>query len=171
VFLVVPIIPQNILGPVRDRFSSLKGLDADKSHATRLVLLKKAGDLFSQNTMLGVGAGRFRRVGTSLEIPPLLHSQNEHDLNRRSAHNAYAALLAESGLVGAVPLAAFLFALACQGWLAVWRGARKGMAWGIPVYAAFVGMSAHLAALAGLTGAAPWFIYGLVAGIIQRKPV
>jgi O-antigen ligase len=170
-FLVVPTVPEDLLQPLRDRFSSLERLDLDKSRATRVVLLKKAADLFSQNPVLGVGAGRFRSAGVPLEIPPVLHFQNEQDLNRRSAHNAYAGLLAESGVLGAAPLAALLLVLICQGWLAVWRGARNGMAWSIPVYAAFLGMSVHLGALAGLTGAVPWFVYGLVAATIHHKPV
>jgi O-antigen ligase len=144
-------------------------LDADKSGATRVVLLKKAGDLFFENPVWGVGTGRFRRASVPLEIPAVLHSQNEQGLNQRSAHNAYAGLLAESGVAGAAPFALLLLILAGQGWLAVWRSARNGMAWSIPVYAAFLAMSVHLAALAGLTGAAPWFVYGLVAGVIQRK--
>jgi len=170
-FLVTPLVPQDLLQPVRDRLASLGRLDADKSRATRGVLLKKAGDLFFENPVWGVGSGRFRRASVPLEIPAVLHSQNEHGLNQRSAHNAYAGLLAESGVAGATPLALLLLVLVIQGWLAVWRGARKGMAWSIPVYAAFLAMSVHLAALAGLTGAAPWFVYGLVAGVIQREGV
>jgi len=30
-------------------------------------------------------------------------------------------------------------------------------------------MSVHLWALAGLTGTLPWFMYGLVAGMIQHR--
>ncbi len=168
--LAISMVPQRLSQPVRDRSSSFERLDKDKSYASRLAMLKKAGDLFSQNPILGIGAGRFRRARVALDIPPVLHSKNEQDLNQRSAHNTYAGLLAESGVAGAMPLALLLLVLVCRGWLAVWRGARKGIGWSIPVYAAFLAMSAHLGALAGLTGALPWFVYGLVAAAIQRKP-
>ncbi len=168
-FLAVLLVPSDLLRPVVDRFWSLDRLNEDKSYAARLVLLKKARDLFSQNPVLGIGAGRFRRADAPLEIPALLHAQREQELNRRSPHNSYAGLLAESGLLGAAPLAALLFVLARRGWLAAWRGSHQSRAWIIPVYAAFAGMSLHLTALSGLTGAAPWFVYGLVAAAIQKS--
>jgi hypothetical protein len=35
------------------------------------------------------------------------------------------------------------------------------------VFAGFVTMSIHLWTLSGLTGTAPWFLYGMLAGVIE----
>jgi O-antigen ligase len=161
-------LPADMLRPVSDRFSTVERLDRDKSYAIRQVLLRKAADLFSANPLLGVGSGRFRATHAPMEIPRLLSFRNEADLNRRSAHNAYAAVLAESGLVGALPLAGLLYVLAWQGWRAA-RLRAPQESWAIAVYASFIAMSAHLCTVGGLTGTAPWFLYGVVAALIHSR--
>jgi O-antigen ligase len=166
--IALSLLPAHMLQPVSDRFSTVSRLDRDKSYTTRQVLLRKTADLFLANPLLGVGTGHFRGTRTPMEIPRLLHARNEADLNRRSAHNAYGAVLAESGLAGALPLAALLSVLAWQGCCAA-RLRAPQESWVIAVYASFIAMSAHLCTVAGLTGAAPWFVYGVVAALIHSR--
>jgi O-antigen ligase len=178
--IAVSLLPAHMLQPVSDRFLTVERLDRDKSYAIRQVLLRKTADLFSANPLLGVGSGRFRGTHAPMEIPHLLPFRNEADLNRRSAHNAYAGVLAESGLAGMLPLAALLSVLAWQGWRAA-RLRAPQESWVIAVYASFIAMSIHLVyasfiamsihlcTVAGLTGTAPWFLYGVVAALIHSR--
>jgi O-antigen ligase len=166
--MALSLLPAQVLQPVRDRFVTFEQLDRDKSYATRQILLRKTADLFSANLLLGVGTGHFRGTRAPIEIPPLLQARNAADLNRRSAHNAYAAVLAESGLVGALPLSVLLGLLAWRGWRTVCRRA-PAESWVIPVYASFIAMSVHLWTVAGITGTTPWFLYGFVAALIQFR--
>nr|MBP6179969.1 hypothetical protein [Anaerolineales bacterium] len=75
--------------------------------------------------------------------------------------------LAENGVIGSAPLAFFLLLLLLGGFRSALRLARRGMLWALGAYAGFIGMSIHLWGLAGLTGTSTWFIYGLVAAIIE----
>jgi O-antigen ligase len=166
--ITLALLPVHMLQPVSDRFSTLERLDRDKSYTTRQVLLRKTADLFAANPLLGVGSGHFRGIRAPMEIPRLLPARNEAGLNRRSAHNAYAAVLAESGLAGMLPLAALLSVLAWQGWRAA-RLRAPQESWVIAVYASFIALSIHLCTVAGLTGTAPWFVYGVVAALIHSR--
>ena len=166
--IAVSLLPAHMLQPVSDRFLTVERLDRDKSYAIRQVLLRKTADLFLSYPLLGVGSGRFRGTHAPMEIPHLLHFRNEADLNRRSVHNAYAGVLAESGLAGMLPLAVLLSVLAWQGWRAA-RLRAPQESWVIAVYASFIAMSIHLCTVAGLTGTAPWFLYGVVAALIHSR--
>ena len=163
------VLPESWWRPVAQRAQTLQQLDRDKSFLTRRLMIRKAGLLFEQSPVFGVGPGRFRTTWVSLDLPPTLRHRTQDQYNRRSAHNSYAALLAETGLVGALPFAVLALILLVGGARAAWRHSRRGELWAIPVYAGFLGMSIHLWALAGLTGTAAWFVMGLAAALVQRE--
>jgi hypothetical protein len=75
-------------------------------------------------------------------------------------------MLAETGLLGSIPFGLLLLTLTVRGYRACKNLARQGQAWVLGIYAGFVGMSVHLWSLSGLTGTAPWFVYGLLAAVI-----
>ncbi|HUG81626.1 MAG TPA: O-antigen ligase family protein [Bryobacterales bacterium] len=162
-------LPSAWTQPVEERWQTLSRLDRDKSYAVRSLMVSKALRLFESSPWFGAGVGQFRVETVDLELPLVLSTFAASRYQRRSAHNAYLGLLAESGVVGAAPVAALLVILAAGGVWAVRGHVLRGETWAAPVFAGFVAMSVHLALLSGLTNTATWFMFGLVAGLIHRE--
>lgn len=152
---------------VANRWASFDELDADKPFQTRLALIEKGWRLFEQRPLFGAGLGRFdhERVRLAGARTPWT---NDESLNRRSSHNAYLSLLAETGFVGAAAFAVLLTALLAGGARSAYRLMRRGEDWAAGVWASALALSVHLTALSGLTGTLPWFVFGLTAGMIER---
>ncbi|MEZ5392215.1 MAG: O-antigen ligase family protein [Bryobacterales bacterium] len=153
--------------PVEQRVASMAALDTDKPFRTRLALVRKGVQLFRAQPIFGAGLGRFdlERVELATSDTPWT---NRTVLNQRSSHNAYLSLLAETGLTGALSFAVLLGALLMQGAVAAYRLTRRGEAWAGGVWASTIAISLHLWTLSGLTGTLPWFVFGLMAGTIER---
>lgn len=154
--------------PIRDRLATFERLDSDKPFQTRGALVRKGLQLFEQHPWTGAGLGRFTVSYAPLHAPDRTPWLDEADLNRRSAHNAYVQTLAETGLAGVVPFTLLLVALFLGGAPAAVRLTRAGRPWAAPAYASLCGASIHLVTLSGLTGTAPWFVFGAVAGLIDQ---
>lgn len=155
------IAPRSWRDPVVARIESFANLQTDKPYLTRQVLIAKGVSLFRQHPITGVGAGRFEKEWADLDLPPALRYQPQDFYNRRTPHNAYIKLLAEGGLVGFVPLIALL-AWVFWGSLNRSFSARStGWSWVPAVFASLCSTSIHLWTVSGLTGSAPWFIFGL----------
>lgn len=158
--------------PVAERLRSFETLEEDTSYAIRKLMIQKGLKMFRENPLFGAGLDRFTTTRVELERPPILRYAGQEHFNVKSSHNSYIAVLAETGLAGSLPLAILLASLALKGLAAAARAARRGDVWPVAIYASFIGMSIHLWVLAGLAGTAPWFIYGLLAGVIagERAP-
>ncbi len=160
------VIPEEGQEYFRGRAETFSELDADSSYQTRVAMRNKAVTLFLARPLLGVGPGFFTKVDAEFELPMRLTGKSLGDLNTKSAHSAYFQLLAEAGLAGTIPFGVLLAFLLFRGSFAAIRLARKGVHWPVPVVLGFLGMSLHLVAISGLLGTMPWFIYGLVAGLV-----
>jgi O-antigen ligase len=161
--------PETLLEPINRRFSSFERIESDKSFLFRQVMVQRGQHLFSEHPLLGVGLGRFQQENVIVEVPYRLSRLDVDLFQSASSHNAYVQHLAETGLVGTIPLAILLITLAVNGLRATMGLARRGEIWAIAAYAGFVSMSIHLWTLAGLGSTGPWLIYGLVAGVIERS--
>jgi O-antigen ligase len=150
------------------RWSTLSRLESDKPFQTRLALVDKGLLLFQSRPLFGVGLGRFTVERADLDSSRTPWASPE-EMNDRSPHNAYIKVLAETGIAGAIPLAALLSLLLLCGIPASLALARAGETWGLAVMASLAGMCLHLVALSGLTNTAPWFIFGLAAAVIERR--
>ena len=152
---------------VADRFASFHQLETDKPFLTRVAMVAKGWALFEQQPVFGAGLGRFdlSRVRLAGAYTPWT---NDEALNRRSSHNAYLSLLAETGLVGSLAFAALLTALLVGGARSAYRLMRRGEDWAGGVWASALAISIHLTAISGLTGTLPWFVFGLMAGVVER---
>jgi O-antigen ligase len=159
--------PASLRGPVIDRASTFERLDRDKPFLARQLLVEKGIQLFRQSPLFGVGAGGFTQIVVPLEIPRELRYRSLEEFNRKTPHNSYVKVLAETGLFGAVTLLALFALLAWRGLSASRALARRGATWALPVFAGFLMMSIHLWTLSGLTGTAPWFVCGMLAGVIE----
>jgi O-antigen ligase len=167
--LVIPFIPPSWVDRFTTRVETLDSLDTDKSYLIRLLMIQKAERLFIQSPVFGVGIGRFRYTAVELDLGQQLSYGTQQHFNKKSSHNSYLSLLAETGLVGAVPFGFMLLALAVGGLKAVLSGMKRGEFFYIPIYVSFIVLSIHLWALSGLTNSSTWATYALVAGIIARE--
>ena len=168
VLAIVMMVPSSLLQPIANRFNTFDTLDRDKSYQVRLLMIQKGQRLFLESPYFGVGVGRFNESSTILDIPDVLSYHRQERFDRKSSHNSYIALLAESGLVGIVPFALLHLLLFSRGFPAAINLARRGDVWPIAFFSSYVGMSIHLWSLSGITGTTTWFVYGLVAGLIER---
>lgn len=163
------LAPNAVLAPALNRWESLQRLDEDKPFQARRLMVAKGRMLFESSPAFGVGLGRFTKTEAPLDIPPVLAWRPAAYYNRVTPHNAYVKTLAETGLAGIVPLALLLGTLALAGLPAAVSQARAGESWALPAYASFIALSLHLWTLSGLTGTLPWFVYGLIAALIDRR--
>lgn len=167
--LLATLAPPFLLDPINARFSTFNTLEEDKSYAIRELMVQKGQRLFEDSPLFGAGVGRFSRTSVPLDLPNRLSYADQSHFNVKSAHNSYIALLGETGLAGIVPFAILHTILFVGGVSAAIGLARRGEVWAIAAFAGYVGMSIHLWTLAGLTGTGAWFVYGLVAGMIERN--
>lgn len=164
-------LPAQIEDVVTRQLDTFENLDADKSYEFRQVMIQKARILFEKHPMFGVGLNQFKKTYVpELVLPPILQ-RHASSFITGSPHNSYIHYLTELGLVGTIPFAFLLARLTLQGTQAAIRFARKEEVWALGVLWAFISMSVHLWSLAGLGSTGPWFIYGLVAGMIVRSQI
>lgn len=173
VVILINYAPVTFRHEITRALDSLGTVENDASYVTRQVLIEKSISLFNENPVFGVGLGYFTETQVKFENIPLLLNRVLGDastwLNRKSAHNAYMGLLAETGLVGVIPFAVLLAVLALKGLNSVIILIKRQELWAISLYASFTSMSIHLWVLSGLWTTSTWFIYGLMAGMILRS--
>jgi O-antigen ligase len=161
---VLILAPGKFMRATSDRFDSFQDLDRDKSVNTRKMMVQKGWRLFLENPLCGIGVGGFTKAFVALDTDRTDVSQAAQ--NRRSSHNSYIALLAETGLAGTLPFAVFWFSLAFRGYKAAVRLARQEEIWALGIYVGFLMMSLHLWVLTGLSTTGTWVIFGLAAAMI-----
>jgi O-antigen ligase len=161
---LLTVMPKKFLGLAQERMETFSELDRDKSVDTRKLMIQKGWKMFQNSPLVGAGLGSFRKASVWLETDRVDVSQRT--LNRRSAHNSYFEWLAETGLVGVIPLGLLFLVLGFQGYNATLYLGRKGELWALAIYTSFLGMSLHLIVLSGLKDTGTWVIYGLVAAMI-----
>jgi O-antigen ligase len=166
---VAATLPEDVIAPIMERFSTLEDVETEGSFGVREIMIQKGTKLFMLHPIMGVGPGRFREESVPLELPYHMADNSLPHFDRKSSHNSYISLLAENGLIGVVPFVILLVVLTARGPLAVLHLARENAAWAVPVYAGYIGMSIHLWSLSGLAGTAPWFVYGMLAGVLTRS--
>jgi O-antigen ligase len=158
--------PQEVTSAFEARFSTLEKLEQDKTFVIRQLMTQKGLRLFQASPWTGVGVSRWRKESIPLEIPRVLSYAPQSHFDAKSSHNSYISFLAENGLVGTIPFGFLLLTLTIRGYSASRNLAMQGQVWVLGIYASFIGMSVHLWSLSGLTGTAPWFLYGLLAAVI-----
>jgi O-antigen ligase len=172
--LALVLSPPKFIHAVTDRADTFQDLDHDKSWNTRMYQLRKGWELFKEHPIAGVGLGGFTRF--VVDVGTERTDVSTKGLSRRSAHNAYIAYLAETGLAGSVPFALLLIFLVWRGYkAAIWWGRRQQF-WALAVYLSFLSLSLHLFVLQGIYNTGTWLVYGLTAGMVSlaaraaRKP-
>lgn len=168
--VTLSVVPAEVLEPISSRFATLERVEEDKSFATRVLMQQKALTLFEENLLFGVGRDQFRGSYVELDFSGTpFGGRTRTDFNRIASHNSYAQFIAEQGLFGVIPFAFLLILLASSGLLAAIRLGRAGDLWAFAILASFIAMSVHLWTIDNLQTTSTWFIYGLVAGMIEYE--
>lgn len=162
------IIPESTKANILFDYNSLQNLEQDKSWMERQFLIAKGLELFNDNLVFGVGPGQFKSSRVDIELPDVFGVRSSEPFMNRSAHNSYIMVLSEGGLSFVLPFGAFLLWLLFSGLRSALFIAHSEGYWGLALWCGFVGMSIHFWTLSGLTGTAPWFVYGLVTAMIYR---
>jgi len=162
------LVPEAVKGDLTYDYNSLSHLDQDKSWQIRQLQIQKGERIFEQHPLIGIGPDQFRFSVTTLDLPEVFRGNSASQYVNRSAHNSYIQLLAEGGLAFIVPYGLLLLWLTVAGIRAALYLARLGELWGLATLAGFVAMSVHFWSISGLTGTAPWFMYGMTAAMIYR---
>jgi O-antigen ligase len=162
------LAPEALKSRMVNDAQSLENLERDKSWQGRLVQVQKGLALFKENPVFGAGLGQFKYTGAEVDMPDV-YGGGKSVIRGTSSHNSYIQLLAEGGLMLTIPFALLLvWLVGAGGWTAIGM-ARQGEWWGLALVVGLVGMSVHFWTLSGLTGTAPWFVYGTTAGMIYRE--
>jgi O-antigen ligase len=161
-------IPEKHQERVYFRAHTFQTLEKDKSFQVRKLTTIKGWQLFLENPIYGVGPKRFIKESTDIALPKFIRFTGRTQFDKRSAHNSYTMILAETGLLGSIPFALLIIWLATSGLRATFFLAKNGETWSLSLYTSFICLSIHLWTLAGITLTAPWFIYGFMAAMIYR---
>jgi O-antigen ligase len=162
------LLPEDVLIGVTERVETFQSLEDDKEWQIRLLLVQKAFTIFEESPIYGAGLGRFRDTSVDLDIPFILTYADDDYFNRKGAHNAYAVVLAETGLLGTTPYVLLIGSLCLLAIPTILEAMRHQDYEFLFAFASFVGLSVHLYAISGLSSTSPWFIYGYIVAIIQR---
>lgn len=166
ILLGLNLLPEPVQSAISLRASTFQNLEQDKSYVFRELMVQKGLKLFEESPIIGVGASRFRKESVELELSGVFKLYSQSSFDRKSAHNSYVGFLAESGLIGSLPLLVLILMLAFQGFKAAVSHARREDLGALSVMASFVGMSIHMWTISALAGTVTWFAYGLVAALI-----
>jgi len=166
ILLGLNLLPEPVQSAISLRASTFQNLEQDKSYVFRELMLQKGLKLFEESPIIGVGASRFRKESVELELSGVFKLYSQSSFDRKSAHNSYVGFLAESGLIGSLPLLVLILMLAFKGLKAAISHVRREDLWALSVMASFVGMSIHMWTISALAGTVTWFAYGLVAALI-----
>lgn len=160
------LAPSNVTSAVSQRFGTFENLEQDKSFVFRQMMVQKGLKLFKESPVIGVGASRFRKESVQLELTGVFSLYSQSKFDHKSSHNSYIGFLAETGMVGSIPLLILLLSLGIQGLQASLQQVRQEQIWAIGVITSFLGMSIHMWTISALAGTSTWFVYGLVAALI-----
>ena len=166
ILLGLNLLPEPVQSAISLRASTFQNLEQDKSYVFRKLMVQKGLKLFEESPIIGVGASRFRKESVELELSGVFRFYSQSSFDQKSAHNSYVGFLAETGLIGSIPLLVLILMLAFQGVKSAASHARRGDLWALSVMASFVGMSIHMWTISALAGTVTWFAYGLVAALI-----
>ena len=169
-FTIIWFNVPEVSNAVSERFNTLQTLGEDKSYLFRQIMIQKGLKIFEENPIIGIGSGRFTKTYVDLDLPRVFREGgNLSRFTTQSAHNSYIVILAENGLLAAIPFAIFLIILLFRGFSAALRSIRRDEYLPLAVFLSFIQMSIHFWVIASLTNTSTWFVYGLIAAVIVME--
>lgn len=136
----------------------------DKSWLIRKLMVKKGLMIFEEHPLLGIGGMRFNDYWVELEVQSERLNKSVYSYNRRSAHNTYIQVLAESGIIALILFISILFFIM----LHCFKSFRKpNSQFQTIMFTTILSTSVYFYVISAATGALTWFIISL--GVIAMK--
>jgi len=129
-------------------------------------MIQKGLKIFDEHPFLGIGQGMFRYYWVNLDIENEQLYMGEYSYNTRSPHNSYIKTLAESGIFSLILLLMIQMVIIMKGFKILFEFKYDERVF---IYTSFIGMSIYFYVISAITGALPWFTFGLALSTIRRK--
>jgi O-antigen ligase len=168
----------NKIEPVAPRLSRMMrsegdgDLNADKSWLHRKLMIDKAFEISADYPLFGIGPNNFKyfdsKMKTYWQYDRLTNMSLDY-YNKRSAHNSYVQLIAETGFTGFL---LFLVIILTPLYYLFRTILTKNISVSQLPLIATLGMALHFYAISALTGALPWVVLGIswsIIGTIKNK--
>lgn len=138
-------------------------IEEDRSYLVRRLMVEKALIIFESQPLTGIGLNSFaeHKVNFRGDFEGSQYVVNKKKMNEKSAHNSYASLLAEGGLLIFVP---FLFILLYNCYHFI-RHFNQRSRLENSLYWAFLAMTIHLYFISAILNVYAWFLIGLVSSL------
>lgn len=140
--------------------------ERDKSWLIRKLMVQKGLKIYEEHPYLGVGLGKFKSYWVDLQIESPWLRNSMASYNRRSAHNTYIKVLAESGIIALALLILFELNLLLRGSKELFASSLSPRTF---IYVSFASMALYFYVIAAITGAITWFIFGLALTLLDEK--
>jgi O-Antigen ligase len=147
-------------------------LDKDKSWLIRKLMVDKSFEIIGKNPVFGIGFGNFTKFGADLEevqtaeYRRLKHLDSDF-LNTRSAHNSYAAFIAETGILGFCILLFILLPNVIYAFRTFFFTLNTKIMFFVVI--SFIAILVHMYVISSFTGTNFWLMIGIVEGIRNYK--
>jgi O-antigen ligase len=172
-FLVqTPVVKQlvNSLNPRAYRliYQTSDVIEYDNSFLVRMVQVEKGLKIFDKYPLTGIGLNNFGSH-TDVKLTGVFEGTKyitkKKNIKEKSAHNSYISILAEGGLILAIPFALLLL-------LNIFRTLyyiKHLDSFSLIVIIGFIAMLIHLWFISAILNVFAWFIIGLATALLQNK--
>lgn len=163
----VKILVKNLNPRTYDLLYEEDILEQDHSYLTRLALREKGMRLFEKSPITGVGINNFGSLEAEITYAfaggENVERDDEH-IQHASAHNSYVSILTETGLLGSIPLAIYIFYTLFISIKNGFRGDEQSFVLSIGL----IGMLIHFSFISAILNVYAWFYFALVSVNNQR---
>jgi O-antigen ligase len=134
----------------------------DRSYLTRVAMINKGFAIFEQYPYTGIGLNNFSNYTVDFDksFEGAAFVVRKAEIQQKSAHNSYVAILAEGGLFLLVPLL-LIFAYNIIYFFFNFNRLSPYL----PVYAGLMGMAVHLYFISAIVNVFAWYLIGLACAI------
>jgi len=156
----------NAIAPYNHRLGMLMKnpdfvLQNDMSWLQRKAQVQKGKQIFAKHPVLGIGYLNFSRIEIAIDQSKISKDRKIRNIDNRSAHNAYIALLSETGILGFSTFLLFFLIILFR----FWKNIKDlGNTFEAYVLISFIGLLIYFYSISSLLGTSSWIMYGLIAG-------
>jgi len=139
----------------------------DRSYLTRVAMVMKGLAIFEQYPYTGIGLNNYSNISIDFDhsFEGAKYVVNKKNLQSKSAHNSYIAILAEGGLMLFVPFLLLLGSLNLYFLL----NFINFPAYKKPVFYGVMAMSVHLYFISAIVNVFAWFLIGLACVMVYKR--
>lgn len=147
-------------------------LTQDKSWLTRKLMIEKGKEIVIEHPFIGVGPNNFKNYNTELNSYNLKQYKRLHSISKKtfsqqtSAHNTYLQAITEFGVTGLLVYILFILTPLI---FTFKKYLRNSLKLEDLVLISLIGIVIHFYVIANLSGALPWFVFGLSWGLVNKN--